>query len=156
MYLKVVNDIENNIFSTKITVDGFGTDSISEDEEKEMIANFPTKIAYKNLTFTKNVKLDGNEVVVTDEEVGDEVVSVTLPVFSNKEIVIDEKFEAYYKVDSKKIPSGQLNTVLNTPELLSAAYCVIFTTVVKDAVEESLDTIRTKAPAFEGETIYTV
>lgn len=67
MYLKVDNDINNNIFSVKITVDALGAESMSEDQERELIENFPSKLAYRNLTFTKNVKIEGSVPVVTDE-----------------------------------------------------------------------------------------
>ena len=58
MYLKVKNDIENNIFSTVITVDSFGTEQLSEDEERELLRDFPTKVSYRNLKFEKNIKID--------------------------------------------------------------------------------------------------
>ena len=57
MQLKKVRDIEDNVYSTTITIDSFGTEQLSEDEEKESLKDYPEKIAYRNLTFSKNVKI---------------------------------------------------------------------------------------------------
>lgn len=164
MDLKVTNNIDNNIFSTSITVDAFGSEQLSEDEEKELLVNFPVKLAYRNLKFTKNIKMEGSVPVITedepdeeDEETGKNIVTVTLPALSNKEIPIDENFNAYYKVDYTRIPPSAVdNNVLTTKELVSHAYCLIFAQVVCDAVRDIMAEVRKKAPAFEGETIVSV
>ena len=58
MDLKITNNIDNNIFSTHVTVDALGTEQMSEDEERELISNFPIKLAYRNLKFSKNIKIN--------------------------------------------------------------------------------------------------
>ena len=158
MDLKIVNNIDNNIFSTDITVDAFGTEHLSEDEEKELLANFPTKLAYRNLKFTKNIKIEGTVPKITEDEADSEsVVTVTIPPLSNKEILIDGNFNAYYKVDCSKIAVSALDkNILNTKELVAQTYCLIFSQVVCDAVREIMGELRAKAPAFEGETIVSV
>ena len=89
MQLKFTHDIDNNIFSTVITIDSFGTEQFSEDEERELLNDFPSKIAYRNMVFSKNVKMNGTVPEVTTEEPataeGEEataatVVKVTIPV----------------------------------------------------------------------------
>lgn len=158
MDLKIKKDIDTNIFYTDITVDSFGTESLSEDEEKDLIVNFPSKLTYRNLKFTKNIKMEGAVPAITEDEAdGETVVSVTLPPLSNKEIPIDENFNAYYRIDYLKIPTSAIDEkVLTTKELVAQAYNLIFTQVVCDAVKEIMDGIRAKAPAFEGETIISV
>ena len=158
MYLKAKNDIENNIFSTTVTVDSFGSELMSEDEEKELLSNFPTKIAYRNLIFSKNIKLNGTVPEITDEEVdGTTIVAVNLPALSNKEILLDKDFVANYKIDIAKISNTSVDkNVLTTKELVGQAYCLIFQTVICDAVKETMDKVREKAPSFEGEIIVAV
>lgn len=158
MDLKVTNNIDNNIFSTLVTVDALGTEQLSEDEERELIANFPVKVAYRNLKFAKNIKINGTVPEITNEEVdGTAVVSVTLPALSNKEILIDEKFESYYKIDYTKISPAVINgNVITSREVAAQAYCLIFSQVICDAVRDIMDELRKKAPAFEGETIISV
>lgn len=158
MYLKVDNDINNNIFSVKITVDALGAESMSEDQERELIENFPSKLAYRNLTFTKNVKIEGSVPVVTDETAdGETVREISLPALSNKELPIDESFEAVYKIDYAKVSPSVIDAkILTTAELVSQAYCVVFTDVVTKAVKDIMDKMREKAPSFEGETIIPV
>lgn len=156
MDLKISHDIENNVFSTVITVDGFGTEQLSEDEEKELLEDFPSKIAYKNLIFTKYIKMNGSVPEVVDEDDGTGIV-VSIPPLSNREIVINEDFDANYKIDINKIPNSALdNEVLTTKELVAQAYCAIYDAVIVDAVEDIMNNIRTKAPAFSGERIVSV
>ena len=158
MDLKITNNIDNNTFSTSITVDAFGTEQLSELEEKELLENFPVKLAYRNLKFSKNIKLEGTVPVITEDEADEEsTVAVTLPALSNKEILIDENFNAYYKIDYTKIsPSAVDKNVLTSKELVAQAYCLIFSQVVCDAIREIMNEVRKKAPAFEGDTIISV
>ncbi len=158
MYLKVDNDINNNIFSVKITVDALGSENMSEEQEKELIENFPSKLAYRNLVFTKNIKIDGSIPIITDEAAdGETIVTLSLPPLSNKEILVDENFEALYKIDYTKISPSVIDTkVLTTAELVSQAYCNIFADVIIKAVREIMDKMREKAPLFEGELIIPV
>lgn len=158
MDLKITNNIDSNIFSTSVSVDAFGSEQLSDLEERELLENFPVKLAYRNLKFTKNIKIEGSVPVITSSETNDTtVVTVTLPALSNKEIPIDENFNAYYKYDYTKIsPSAVDKNVLTTKELVAQSYCLIFSQVVCDAVKEIMDEVREKAPAFEGETIVSV
>ena len=157
MYLKFAHDIENNVFITEITIDALGTDQLSEDEECEILRDFPSKIAYRNLVFTKNITINGIVPEVTTSAVGDGVISVTLPTLSNKEILLDKDFKAIYKVDINKIPNAAIDeSILTTKELVAQAYCAIFDAVIKDAVATIMTSIRAKAPSFTGERIESV
>lgn len=163
MDLKVTKNIDNNIFSVNITVDAYGTNQLSELEEKDMLLNFPVKLAYRNLTFSRNIKIEGSVPVITETEpattdgINNGVVKVTLPPLSNKEIQIGDDFNAYYKIDYTKIPSGLIDgSVIKTKEVMAQAYCEIFADVVCEAVQEIITEVRKKAPAFEGETIISV
>lgn len=163
MDLKVTKNIDNNIFSVNITVDAYGTEQLSEIEEKDILLNFPVKLAYRNLTFSRNIKIEGSVPAITDTEpattdgVSNGIVKITLPPLSNKEIQINDDFDAYYKVDYTKIPSGLIDgTVIKTKEIMAQVYCEIFSDVVCKAVQEIMTEVRKKAPAFEGEQIVSV
>lgn len=163
MDLRVKKDIDHNIFSSTVTIDAYGTEQFSEDEEKELLLNFPVKLAYRNLVFSRNIKIEGTIPVITEAEpattdgVSNGIVKVTLPPLSNKEIQIDDNFNAYYKIDYTKIPSGLIDgSIIKTKEIMAQAYCEIFADVVCKAVQEIMIEVRKKAPAFEGETIVSV
>ena len=119
---------------------------------------------YKNPTcfsrwsVRKNVKIEGSVPVVTDETAdGETVREISLPALSNKELPIDESFEAVYKIDYAKVSPSVIDAkILTTAELVSQAYCVVFTDVVTKAVKDIMDKMREKAPSFEGETIIPV
>lgn len=153
MYLKIVHDIENNVFSTVITIDSFGTEQLSEDEERELLKDFPSKVAYRNLKFTKNVEVKSNVPEITDTEPNEStVVAVTLPALSNREIVLNECFEVVYHIDISKVsPTAIDEHVLTTKELVAQAYCIVFDEVIRAEIERIMKELRTKAPAFTGE-----
>ena len=157
MYLKVENNIENNVFGTTIAIDSYGTEQMSSDEEKSLLKNFPSKLVYRTLTFEKNVKIEGGVPIITEDEADDtDIVTVTLPALTNKEIAIEDGFIAEYKIDLGKIPKSTVNDVLTTVELVAQAYCLVYKTVVCEAIEKILDGIRAKAPSFESEEIVAV
>lgn len=164
MYLGVKRDIENNVFSINIKVDSFGTDQLSEDEERELTCDFPTKIAYRNLTFSRNVKLNGAVPEITEEkpgaaekEAGNGVVAVTLPPLSNREIIVNEDFHVEYKIDTAKIPSSAVDdAVLTTKELVAQAYCLVFESVIVTAVSSVMDSLRGRAVGFTREELVNV
>ena len=157
MYLKLTHSIDNNVFNTTIAVESFGTEQLSEDEEKELLSDFPTRMAYRNLTFSKNIKMNGSVPEVTTDEVGEGVVKVTLPTLSNKEIVIDEKFSTTYKIGLDKISASATDTaVLTTKELVAQAYCAVFDAVICDEISRLMTELRAKAPAFASETVIPV
>lgn len=157
MYLGVKRDIENNVFYIDIGVDSFGTDQLSEDEERELTHDFPTKIAYRNLTFTRNVKLNGAVPEITEENVGSGVVAVTLPPLSNRELLLNEDFRAEYKIDTAKIPGSAVDdAVLTTKELVAQAYCLVFESVIVDAVAAVMDSLRSRAVGFTREELVSV
>ena len=53
MIIKTTNEINNGVFSTALTVAGFGSDKFSEEEELNLLENFSCKLRYKDLTFVK-------------------------------------------------------------------------------------------------------
>ena len=67
MNLLVKNDIEDNVFSTTVTIDSYGDATYTNNEEKELLSNFPVSIAYRNMTFTKNVKINGTVPEITPD-----------------------------------------------------------------------------------------
>ncbi len=129
---------------------------MSEDEEQELLRDFPTKLSYRSLVFSKKVKLEGTVpvVVADDTEDAEDVVTVKLPALSNKEILINGDFEALYKIDINKIvPIAVDDKVLTSKELVAQAYCTVFSAVVCEAVQDIMNVLRAKAPSFTSETI---
>lgn len=155
MQLLITKDIKNNDFSMKITIDSFGTNTLTWDDEVELLENFPTKISYRNLAFTRKVKVENNKVVIA-EDTDEDAISVTLPALSNKELVLDKDFEALYVVNAERIAPAAINEMLTTKELVAQAYCIIFEDVICDAVADTMAIVRAKAPAYEGTDVIDV
>lgn len=148
MNLLITNDIDKNVFSTNISIKEMGTASLTAEEESAILADFPTKVLFKNLVFVGKFDADNGLPVLTTDDTGEEVKLE----LTNQEIPLDENFTTIYRVDMNKIPGSELGTVLNTRELLAQAKCVLFTSVIKAEIKRIMEDIRSKATAFTGET----
>ena len=148
MNLLITNDIEDNVFSTSISVKEMGSSELTSEQEIAICKDFPSKVIFKNLDFTGKFSIVDNTPVLTNGD-DDEEVALTL---TNQEISVNENFVATYRTDMKKVSDGELGTILNTKELLCQARCLLFTSVVKTELKRILDDIREKATSFSGET----
>lgn len=148
MNLLIANDIENNVFTTTISVKEMGSSALTAEQESAICKDFPTKVIFKNLDFKGKFSVIDGAPKLTDGE-SDEEVSLTL---TNQEILVDENFIATYHVDMKKITDSDVGTILNTKELVCQARCILFVSVIKNELKRILDDIRAKASTFTGET----
>ncbi|MBQ4523350.1 MAG: hypothetical protein IJA10_10440 [Lachnospiraceae bacterium] len=148
MNLLITNDIDDNVFSTTISVKEMGSSELTNEQEIAICKDFPRKVIFKNLDFTGKFSVVDNAPVLTNGN-DDEEVTLTL---TNQEISVDENFVATYRTDMKKVADSELGAILNTKELVCQARCLLFTSVVKAELKRILDDIREKATSFTGET----
>jgi len=148
MNLLITNDIEDNVFSTVISVKEMGSSELTSEQEISICKDFPSKVVFKNLDFKGKFSVVDDTPVLTNGE-NDEEITLTL---TNQEIPIDENFVATYKTDMKKVSDAEIGTILNTKELVCQARCILFTSVIKTELKRILDDIRAKATSFTGET----
>lgn len=154
MELKQINAIENNIVSTRISVESLGTALMDAAEEKELLEDTIVNLEYSAITFSDFVKVTGgNPVIVPSTDPAAEEVTLSL---INKIIKLDENFEVELSIDITKIPTSALTAQLTTPLLVAQAQILIFTTKIKDEVERLLTEMRNAHNDFEGETLYTI
>lgn len=148
MNILTTNDIENNVFTTTISVKEMGSSDLTSEQEIAICKDFPSKIIFKNLEFKGKFSVSDNVPMLTNGD-SDEEVSLTL---TNQEILVDENFTATYRVDMNKVADSEIGTILNTKELVCQAKCILFANVIKTELKKILDDIRAKATAFTGET----
>lgn len=148
MNLLITNDIEDNVFSTVISVKEMGSSELTSEQEISICKDFPSKVIFKNLEFKGKFSVVDDTPVLTNGE-NDEEVALTL---TNQEIPIDENFIATYKTDMKKVSDAEIGAILNTKELICQARCILFASVIKTELKRILDDIRAKATSFTGET----
>jgi len=148
MNLATKKDIENNVFTVEVYCKELGTADLTDEQERELLNDFPSKIFYKDLTFKGKFNVTNGVPVFTEEENGEEV-SLTL---TNQEIILDENFSAVYRVDMNKVQDSDIGEILNSKELVCWAKCNLFAKVIEDEAARILANIRSKANTFSGET----
>lgn len=157
MKLDQVFKVENDIVSVDITVASLGTADLTEDQERELLANYNKYIEYSKIQFKGNIKLNaGVPEVTTDPKDDSTIVELEITDVTNERKLINENLSFHFERDVTKYPDTVLNTVLDKKELYAQAQCVLFATKVKEAVTEKLAEIRALNNTFEGTTEYTL
>ncbi len=155
MKLNIKKSIENNIVTVDISVAELGTTSSIQDEESNLLADFPRSVKYSDINFTGNMKVDtttGNPVVTTDAVDGTDVVEVSLKDIINKEYPIQEDMNIVFSIDVTKISDSELNDVMDTVEKLGKAKAELFATRIQEEIGKKLAELRSLNTKFEGET----
>ncbi len=116
MKLNIKKSTENNIVTVDISVTELGTTSSIQDEERNLLADFPRSVKYSDINFVGNMKIDtasGDPVVTTDTINGTNIVEVSLKDRINKEYPIQEDMNIIFSIDVTKIPDSELNDVMD-------------------------------------------
>lgn len=155
MKLNVSKKIEDNIVSVNITVAELGTTSSVQDEERNLLADFPRSVKYSDVNFVGNMKIDATsgDPIVTEDTVDDTtVVEVSLKDIINKEHPINEEMAISFSIDVTKIPESELNAVMDTVEKLGKAKAELFSVRIQEEIGKKLTELRNLNTKFEGET----
>jgi len=148
MNITTTNEITNGVFSTVITVASFGADTLSSEEELNLLNNYSCKLRYKDLDFSGKFKVVDGELTITEDEDG---ALVELAV-SDIAIPVNKNFKAEYKIALNKIQDNEIGEVFTTKEMVCEAKCKLFASVVKEGLRVILEDIRSKSTSFEGTT----
>lgn len=152
MKLNVTKEITEDIIKVQIDVAEMGTNSISSEEEIEMVHDFVKTFCYRDIEFKGNMKLDAakNPVITDTSPDGSTIAEVELELI-NKEFVIDENLSLTLLIDTKKIDEDDLVEPFNTVESLGKARAELYIQKVQEEISKKLKEIRELATTFEGE-----
>ena len=154
MKLNIKKTIEDNIITVDISVNSLGTSTSTSEEEMAVLADFPRSVRFSDIDFKGNIKLDSNSdpVVTTDPVDGTTVVALELKNIINKEYPINADLNISMPFDVTKIAASEVNTVLDTVEIVGKAYAELFATKVQEEIAKKLAEVRSLNTKFEGET----
>ena len=145
-------NIKENIITAKVSVAELGNTTIDALQEQEQLHNFVRIIEYSSIDFSSNIKVSNAKPIITSDPAdGSTIEEISIKDLINKKIILDENFEAELIIDIDKIPTSEyeLNTVVNSKELLGQSYAVIFIEKIKTAVAEKLAEIRALSSDIE-------
>ena len=155
MKLKINKSIENNIIAVDITVAELGTTTSVQEEEMNLLHDFPRTIKYSDIAFRSNMKIDsttGDPVITSDPVDGTNVEEVVIDNLINREYDGNEDLEISMSFDVTKIPTSTLNSVFDTVEKLGKAYAELFAVKIQEEIGKKLTELRSLNTKFEGET----
>lgn len=151
MNFKINRKTTDKVFYTAISFGSYGDNEMSEQEEKDIIDDLgsPT-LNLGALTYKGKLKVNDDTRVVLAEDSDSDADEVVM-IVNSKQLVLGEGFKAEYQVDSKKLLKTDYaeKTLLNTPELLAEARCVLFESVVSKAITAKLQELKAKRTRFE-------
>lgn len=150
MKLKITRNVNNNKFETMVEFEEWGGLDIEAEDEKELLANFPCILDYKNVTFSGKFKIENGEVVKADDKDEQcEQVSISLV---KKVLPITESFQAKYEVSISQILDEEIKTILNTKELVCQAKVKLFENKISEEIKKLIDITKVKNNNFEKES----
>lgn len=150
MKITPIRTIDNNTYTVVIKPESFGTATVTEEQEIEMLKDYPQTLRYADIDFTaKFVVTDGLPTISTE----DSAVEVKIDNLTNKEFKIDENLNIELSIDSAKIPTAETDdTVLTNTLLLAQAKAILFETKVMDKIKELMMAARANVNDFEVTT----
>ena len=140
----VVKDILRAKYNEELTDD--------ETMEIETLHDYVRKIKFTDIDFTANVKMDSDTPTVTEDEVSDTVVEVSLGKVAPKEYILDENLNIMFSIDATRINDSELNSILTTKPLVSQAKIAVFQSKIKEKITEILTEMRNEDNTFEKES----
>lgn len=143
MKLMVDKTIECNRYSVVIKFKEFGSASLTPEEEQKLINDFCPKFKLSDITFSDTYTLEGNRVVAN---MGGETITLTTP---NKEIAINELLEVGYTVHSKEISDDDIQSTLNTSDLICKAKIQLFVDKIAETITSILTELTKTLDDFE-------
>lgn len=145
-------DIQDNI--VKYYLQAKYNEELTDDEtmEIETLHDYVRKIKFTDIDFTANVKMDSDTPTVTEDEVSDTVVEVSLGKVAPKEYILDENLNIMFSIDATRINDSELNSILTTKPLVSQAKIAVFQSKIKEKITEILTEMRNEDNTFEKES----
>lgn len=145
-------DIQDNI--VKYCLQAKYNEELTDDEtmEIETLHDYVRKIKFTDIDFTANVKMDSDTPTVTEDEVSDTVVEVSLGKVAPKEYILDENLNIMFSIDATRINDSELNSILTTKPLVSQSKIAVFQSKIKEKITEILTEMRNEDNTFEKES----
>lgn len=152
MNLKEKITIENNIVKYQIKAQYNEELTADEELEIETLHDYIRKIKFSDIDFTANVTVNNGTPIVTEDDINETTVEISLGKVPEKEYVLDENLNIVFSIDSGRVSDAEINNVLNSKPLISQAKIAVFQSKIKEKIKELLTAARNEDNDFEKET----
>ena len=142
MNLKEKITIENNIVKYQIKAQYNEELTADEELEIETLHDYIRKIKFSDIDFTANVTVNNGTPIVTEDDINETTVEISLGKVPEKEYVLDENLNIVFSIDSGRVSDAEINNVLNSKPLISQAKIAVFQSKIKEKIKELLTEAR--------------
>lgn len=144
--------IENDI--VKYEIKALYNEELTDDEELEIetLHDYIRKIKFSDIDFTANVTLNNGTPSVTEEDISEAVVEISLGRVPEKEYILDENLNIVFSIDSGRVSDAEINNVLPSKPLISQAKIAVFQWKIKEKIKDLLTAARNEDNDFEKES----
>lgn len=140
MKLTLKRSLENMVFSSEISFSGFGSDDLSEQEEKEMFENYSPSINIGG-------KFSGKFKFENGEAIEDDTATDVVEFIENSSVVyLTENFNITHSVPAKDMQLDAAYTQLDSVMKISQARAVLFENTIRKRISDELARIKLEGP----------
>ena len=150
MKFTINRKLSENVFSTKITFKEYGDDSLSAQDEQNLIEDFGPAILEVGGEYKGNFKLQEKELAKVEEK-GEDSDEISF-VMNNEKYQLKEGFSIDFSVDALKNIPKEIDKFkqLKTPYQIAEAKCILFEEEIKSRVIKILKKFKDNKTSFES------
>lgn len=156
MKFSVKQTINENIITATITVVGLGSNTLTEEQERNLISDFPRSVEFAKIKFSAPMKIGTKNLPIIADENDADAQLVEIKELVNQIIPIDETFIANISFNVGKISKDELGSVFTTQESLGKAKTSLFYLKIREEIERLIEEMRNLNDEFEGEEEFSV
>lgn len=133
MILNVIRNIECNNYSVLMSFSEYGTETLTPEDEQKLINDYCPKFKLSDIDFTGTYGLEGKKVVSNGS--GETIKLST----ANKSFLINNEFEIKYSISPDEIKEEEIQSTLNTKELICKAKIELFIDKVSEQIKKVIN-----------------
>lgn len=156
MKFNVAKEIKDNIVTATITVTSLGSNTLTAEQEGNLIADFPRNIEFSKINFEAPMKIgsEGLPIIASEDDVDTQTVAIDDLI--NQIIPIDKDLEITLSVKVSSIGNDELGDVFTSPESVAKAKISLFYLKIKEEIERLINEMRSLNDDFEKEEEFSI
>lgn len=145
MKFKINRRLYNGVFSVQISHDGYGDETLSGDEEREIFRHLGFPLIEAGGLFQGNFGYDPATKKVGRDRYGSPVRIV----MNSKKVAVDEGFQADFMVHIDRISEEDITPSLPSKEYIAEARCLLVEEEILSRIDEVIQGLKVRTIPFE-------
>lgn len=134
-------ELNNKVFGSKITFSSYGSTTMSEEEEKNLVENYSPSVEIGG-KFSGKFKFDAG-VITVDETSGDLIEFVK----NSSKMKLNDSFMVSNSTNSESMVVASDATTIDSKMKVAEAAAILFENEIKKRVSDEIDRIKAEGPS---------